>query len=155
MTNKVTFELVCQGLTNATMRIKEAEVSGTCASTDIFKEKLAQMEEILLTNFKPAPLASRNEYINEVTKDFEARKPSNTPTPYITKRSRRKGRAQKISKTDTLTQSRSHHRHQGQEPTNQTVVQLVQETGACIRAMLDQGPKPQNTEPSGKQRGQR
>jgi hypothetical protein len=38
-----------QGLTNATMRIKTAEIAGSCSSTDIFKEKLTHAKEILLT----------------------------------------------------------------------------------------------------------
>jgi hypothetical protein len=57
MTNVITFELVRKGLTNATMHIKAAEVSSTCASTDIRKEKLTQKEEILLTKSKLTPLA--------------------------------------------------------------------------------------------------
>jgi hypothetical protein len=92
MTNVITFELVRQGLTNATMRIKAAEVSSTCASTDIFKEKLTQMEEILVTKSKPAPLASRNRYINKVTEDFEGKEDSRNVNAVGNKKKQKKGK---------------------------------------------------------------
>jgi hypothetical protein len=93
MTNVVTLELVCQGLTKATMRIKAAEISSTGASTDIFKEKLTQMEEILLTKSKPAPLASRNEYINEVTEDFESKEDGKHVNAVQNKNKQKKGKS--------------------------------------------------------------
>jgi hypothetical protein len=40
MTNVITFEIVCQGLTNPLMRTEAAKVAGECTLTDIFKEKL-------------------------------------------------------------------------------------------------------------------
>jgi hypothetical protein len=46
MTNVITFEIVRQGLTNPLMRTEAAKVSGECISTDSFKEKLTQIEEV-------------------------------------------------------------------------------------------------------------
>jgi hypothetical protein len=52
------------------MRTEAAKVAGECISTDSFKEKLTQIEEVNQAKPKPASLHSRCEYINEVGKDF-------------------------------------------------------------------------------------
>jgi hypothetical protein len=70
MTNVITFEIVCQGLTNPLMRTEAAKVAGKCISTDIFKEKLTQIEEVNQVKPKQTPLHSKSEYINEVGDDF-------------------------------------------------------------------------------------
>jgi hypothetical protein len=70
MTNVITFEIVRQGLTNPLMRTEAAKVAGECISTDSFKEKLTQIEEVKQAKSKPVSLHSRCEYINEVGDDF-------------------------------------------------------------------------------------
>jgi hypothetical protein len=70
MTNVITFEIVQQGLTNPLMRTEAAKVTGEFISTDIFKEKLTQIEEVNQAKPKQTPLHSRCEYINEVGDDF-------------------------------------------------------------------------------------
>jgi hypothetical protein len=66
MTNAITFEIVQQGLTNPLMRTEAAKVAGECISTDSFKEKLTQIEEVNQAKPKRVPLHSRSEYINKV-----------------------------------------------------------------------------------------
>jgi hypothetical protein len=58
MTNVITFEIERQGLTNPLMRTEAAKVAGECISTDIFKEKLTQIEEVNQAKPKPTPLHS-------------------------------------------------------------------------------------------------
>jgi hypothetical protein len=71
MTNVITFEIVGQGLTNPLMHTEAAKVSGECTSTDIFKEKLTQIEEVNQANPTPMPLNSRSKFINKVAEDFK------------------------------------------------------------------------------------
>jgi hypothetical protein len=104
MTNVITFQLVCQGLINATMHIKAAEVSRTCASTDIFKEKLTQIEEILLTKSKPTPLTSRSKYINKVTKDFKGKQDNKNVSAVGKKQKQKKEKGKGNQQTDMPTQ---------------------------------------------------
>jgi hypothetical protein len=52
------------------MRTEAAKVAGECISTDIFKKKLTQIEEVNQAKPKMMPLHSRSEYINEVGDDF-------------------------------------------------------------------------------------
>jgi hypothetical protein len=66
MTNVITFEILSQGLTNLLMRTEATKVAGECISTDSFKEKLTQIEEVNQAKPKQAPLHSRSEYINKV-----------------------------------------------------------------------------------------
>jgi hypothetical protein len=70
MTNVITFEIVRQGLNNPMMRTEAAKVAGKCILTDIFKEKLTQIEEVNQAKPKQMPLHSRSEYINKVGDDF-------------------------------------------------------------------------------------
>jgi hypothetical protein len=70
MMSVITFEIVRQGLTNPLMRTEAAKVAGECISTDSFKEKLMQMEEVNQVKPKPASLHSRCEYINDVGDEF-------------------------------------------------------------------------------------
>jgi hypothetical protein len=71
MMNVITFEIVRQGLTHPLMRTDAAKVAGECTSTDIFKEKLTQIEEVNQAKPKPTSLHWRSEYINEVGDDFD------------------------------------------------------------------------------------
>jgi hypothetical protein len=52
------------------MCTEAAKVAGECILTDIFKEKLTQIEEVNQAKPKQTPLHSRSEYINEVGDDF-------------------------------------------------------------------------------------
>jgi hypothetical protein len=52
------------------MFTEAAKVSGECISTDSFKEKLMQIEEVNQAKTKPASLHSRCKYINEVGDEF-------------------------------------------------------------------------------------
>jgi hypothetical protein len=70
MRNVITYEIVRQGLTNPLIRTEAAKVAGNCILTDIFKEKLTQIEEVNQVKPKPMSLHSRSEYINEVGDDF-------------------------------------------------------------------------------------
>jgi hypothetical protein len=54
MRKVITFEIVRQGLTNPLMRTEAAKVAGECISTDIFKEKLTQIEEVNQAKPKPS-----------------------------------------------------------------------------------------------------
>jgi hypothetical protein len=69
MTNVITLEIVRQGLTNPLMRTEAAKVAGECISTDSFKDKLRQIEEVNQAKPKPVSLHSRCEYINKVGDD--------------------------------------------------------------------------------------
>jgi hypothetical protein len=66
MMNVITFEIVRQGLTNPLMRTEAVKVAGECISTENFKEKLMQIEEVNQAKPKQAPLHSRSKYINKV-----------------------------------------------------------------------------------------
>jgi hypothetical protein len=66
----ITFEIVRQGLTNPLMHTEAAKVAGKCILTDIFKDKLTQIEEVNQAKPKQTPLHSRSEYINAVEDDF-------------------------------------------------------------------------------------
>jgi hypothetical protein len=92
MTNVITFEIVRQGLTNPLMHTEAAKVSGECTSTDIFKEKLTQIEEVNLAKPKPTPLNSRSEYINEVAEDFEGKDNSRNANAVGHKKNKKKGK---------------------------------------------------------------
>jgi hypothetical protein len=92
MTNVITSEIVRQGLTNATRRMEAEKVSSECTSTDIFKEKLTQIEELLQAKSKSTPLTSRNEYINKVTKDFEGEDDSRNVNAVGNKKKEKKGK---------------------------------------------------------------
>jgi hypothetical protein len=76
MKNVITFKIVRQSLTNPLMRTEAAKVSGECTSTDIFKAKLTQIEEVNQAKPKLTSLHSRNEYINEVGDDFDGKEDS-------------------------------------------------------------------------------
>jgi hypothetical protein len=58
MTNVVTFEIVRKGLSDPLMCTVATQIAGECTSTDIFKEKLTQIEKVNQTMPEPTKRAS-------------------------------------------------------------------------------------------------
>jgi hypothetical protein len=96
MTNVIMFEIVHQGLTNLLMRTEEAKVAGDCISTDSFKEKLTQIEEVNQAKPKPASLHSRCEYINEVGDEFNTEEDGVNAVIKVKNKKKGKGKANNV-----------------------------------------------------------